>query len=43
MTTAPARAAGFRTVGIRERVGRHAAQGNRWRDVVLIERRSPHV
>ncbi|MFI7547493.1 GNAT family N-acetyltransferase [Actinoplanes sp. NPDC049599] len=37
------RAAGFRTVGIRERIGRHVAQGNRWRDVVFIERRSPHV
>ncbi|WP_211193078.1 GNAT family N-acetyltransferase [Actinoplanes sp. TBRC 11911] len=36
-------ATGFRTVGIRERVGRHASQGNRWRDVVFIERRSPHV
>jgi L-amino acid N-acyltransferase YncA len=36
-------AAGFRTVGVRERVGRHAALGNRWRDVVFIERRSPHV
>ena len=36
-------AAGFRTVGIRERVGRHLAQGNRWRDVVFIERRSPHL
>jgi len=36
-------AAGFRTVGIRERIGRHASQGNRWRDVVFIERRSPHV
>jgi len=36
-------AAGFRTVGIRERIGRHATQGNRWRDVVFIERRSPHV
>ncbi|MGI5243156.1 N-acetyltransferase family protein [Dactylosporangium sp. CA-139066] len=36
-------AAGFRTVGIRERVGRHASQGNRWRDVVFIERRSPHI
>jgi phosphinothricin acetyltransferase len=30
-------AAGFRTVGIRERLGRHH---DRWRDVVLIERRS---
>jgi L-amino acid N-acyltransferase YncA len=36
-------AAGFRTVGVRERVGRHVAHGNRWRDVVFIERRSPHV
>ncbi|WP_426513393.1 GNAT family N-acetyltransferase [Dactylosporangium sp. McL0621] len=36
-------AAGFRTVGTRERIGRHASQGNRWRDVVFIERRSPHV
>jgi L-amino acid N-acyltransferase YncA len=32
------RAAGFRVVGTRERIGRH--QG-RWRDVVMIERRSP--
>jgi phosphinothricin acetyltransferase len=37
------RAAGFREVGVRERVGRHASQGNRWRDVVFIERRSPNV
>jgi phosphinothricin acetyltransferase len=37
------RAAGFREVGLRERIGRHAGQGNRWRDVVFIERRSPHV
>ncbi|WP_432840422.1 N-acetyltransferase family protein [Dactylosporangium sp. CA-092794] len=36
-------AAGFRTVGVRERVARHAAQGNRWRDVVFLERRSPHI
>jgi L-amino acid N-acyltransferase YncA len=36
-------AAGFRTLGVRERVGRHVAQGNRWRDVIAIERRSPHV
>jgi len=34
---------GFRTVGIRERIARHAARGDRWRDVVLIERRSPAV
>ncbi|MFC7279327.1 GNAT family N-acetyltransferase [Paractinoplanes rhizophilus] len=37
------RAAGFRTVGVRERVGRHRAQDNRWRDVVFIERRSPLI
>ena len=30
--------AGFRVVGIRERIGQ---QHGRWRDVVLIERRSP--
>jgi phosphinothricin acetyltransferase len=35
------RSCGFRTVGVRERIGRHTAQGNRWRDVVFIERRSP--
>ncbi|WP_426513056.1 GNAT family N-acetyltransferase [Dactylosporangium sp. McL0621] len=40
---APHQAAGFRTVGVRERVGRHTSQGNRWRDVVFIERRSPHI
>jgi phosphinothricin acetyltransferase len=34
------RAAGFRTVGIRERIGRHHGV---WRDVVLLERRSPVV
>ena len=32
--------AGFRTVGVRERVGRHHGL---WRDVVLIERRSPVI
>ncbi|MEU7613911.1 N-acetyltransferase family protein [Micromonospora sp. NPDC049204] len=32
--------AGFRVIGVRERVGRHHG---RWRDVVLIERRSPVV
>jgi phosphinothricin acetyltransferase len=31
---------GFRTVGTRERLGRHYG---RWRDVVLLERRSPAV
>ena len=35
--------AGFRVVGVREKVGRHESQGNRWRDVVFIERRSPLV
>jgi L-amino acid N-acyltransferase YncA len=34
------RAAGFRAVGIRERIGQHHG---RWRDVVLIERRSSAV
>ncbi|MEU8821955.1 N-acetyltransferase family protein [Actinoplanes sp. NPDC048796] len=33
-------AAGFRTVGVRERLGRHS---DRWRDVVLLERRSPLI
>jgi L-amino acid N-acyltransferase YncA len=34
------RAAGFRTLGIRERVGQHHGH---WRDVVWIERRSPLI
>jgi L-amino acid N-acyltransferase YncA len=34
------RAAGFREVGIRERIGAHRGV---WRDVLLIERRSPVV
>jgi L-amino acid N-acyltransferase YncA len=34
------RAAGFRTVGIRERVGQHHGH---WRDVVFVERRSPLI
>ena len=34
------RAAGFRVVGIRERIGQHRG---RWRDVLLIERRSAVV
>ena len=34
------RAAGFRVVGIRERIGQHHG---RWRDTLLIERRSPAV
>jgi L-amino acid N-acyltransferase YncA len=32
-----------RVVGVREKVGRHESRGNRWRDVVFIERRSPLV
>ena len=34
------RRCGFRTVGVRERLGR---LDGRWRDVVLLERRSPRV
>ncbi|HEX5879171.1 MAG TPA: GNAT family N-acetyltransferase [Actinomycetota bacterium] len=34
------RRCGFRTVGVRERLGK---LGGRWRDVVLVERRSPLV
>lgn len=34
---------GFRIVGVRERIGRHAAHGGRWRDVMFIERRSPAI
>jgi L-amino acid N-acyltransferase YncA len=33
-------AVGFRTVGVRERIGK---RDGRWRDVVLLERRSPNV
>ncbi|MFI7243154.1 GNAT family N-acetyltransferase [Streptomyces qinglanensis] len=32
--------AGFRVIGTRERIGRHHG---RWRDVVLVERRSPAI
>ncbi|MFF6777640.1 GNAT family N-acetyltransferase [Streptomyces sp. NPDC012637] len=32
--------AGFRVIGTRERIGRHRG---RWRDTVLVERRSPHI
>jgi L-amino acid N-acyltransferase YncA len=32
--------AGFRVVGTRERIGRHHG---RWRDVTLLERRSPLI
>jgi L-amino acid N-acyltransferase YncA len=31
---------GFRTVGGRERIGK---QGGEWRDVILVERRSPTI
>ena len=34
------RSAGFRMVGTRERIGQHHG---RWRDVILLERRSPAV
>jgi L-amino acid N-acyltransferase YncA len=34
------RGAGFRVVGTRERLGRHHG---RWRDVILLERRSPAI
>ncbi|MEU4032999.1 GNAT family N-acetyltransferase [Streptomyces collinus] len=34
------RKAGFRVIGTRERIGRHHGV---WRDVVLIERRSPEI
>jgi phosphinothricin acetyltransferase len=34
------RRAGFRVIGTRERIGRHHG---RWRDVVLVERRSPRL
>ncbi|PWJ52531.1 hypothetical protein SAMN06264364_11923 [Quadrisphaera granulorum] len=35
-------AAGFRTVGVRQRLGRmsHGPMVGQWRDVVLLERRS---
>ncbi|MBF9131081.1 N-acetyltransferase [Plantactinospora sp. S1510] len=32
--------AGFRIIGVRERIGRHR---DKWRDVILIERRSPAI
>ncbi|QXJ19715.1 N-acetyltransferase family protein [Actinomadura graeca] len=34
------RRAGFREIGVRERIGRHHG---RWRDVILLERRSPAI
>ncbi|MBX6751119.1 MAG: N-acetyltransferase [Micromonosporaceae bacterium] len=35
--------AGFRVIGIRHHPGRMQRPGGPWRDVVLMERRSPHV
>jgi len=35
--------AGFRVIGVRHHPGRHQRPGGEWRDVVLIERRSPTV
>jgi L-amino acid N-acyltransferase YncA len=39
------RKAGFREVGIRLRLGRmtHGPYTGQWRDVILLERRSPHT
>lgn len=39
------RKAGFRTVGTRERVGKmtHGPRAGTWRDVTLLERRSPTI
>ena len=34
------RRCGFREIGVRERIGKHHGV---WRDVILIERRSPTV
>ncbi|MDM8085884.1 N-acetyltransferase family protein [Cellulomonas cellasea] len=38
-------AAGFRVVGVRERIGHmtHGPYAGRWLDVALLERRSPHL
>jgi len=38
-------AAGFRDIGVRERLGRmtHGPLAGQWRDVTLIERRSPDI
>jgi phosphinothricin acetyltransferase len=33
----------FQVIGVRHHPGRHQRPGGRWRDVVLIERRSPVV
>jgi len=35
--------AGFRVIGVRHHPGRMQRPGGAWRDVVLLERRSPHV
>ncbi len=38
-------AAGFRVVGVRQRIGKmtYGPMGGRWRDVVAVERRSPLI
>jgi L-amino acid N-acyltransferase YncA len=38
-------AAGFRVVGVRERIGKmtYGPRAGQWRDVVAVERRSPHI
>ena len=38
-------AAGFRVVGVRERLGRmtYGPRAGQWRDVVAVERRSPLI
>jgi phosphinothricin acetyltransferase len=33
--------AGFRRLGVQEKIGKHGDRG--WRDVVRLERRSPNV
>ncbi|HEY7226044.1 MAG TPA: GNAT family N-acetyltransferase [Micromonosporaceae bacterium] len=35
--------AGFQVIGIRHHLGRMQRRGGGWRDVALVERRSPHV
>ena len=40
LVTTLQRSEGFRVVGTRERIAR---RDGRWRDVVLLERRSPHI
>jgi L-amino acid N-acyltransferase YncA len=37
--------AGFRVLGVRERIGKmtYGPMAGRWRDVIAVERRSPHI